>query len=607
MQLIAAKYDIMDGYYLDAKFKLTLFKSYFKKCSYNANLFDKPTDSSCQTSEPKKDEEIILNSLNNIKIDDCAQNNETSNNFDKYYQCYKQLIIESRTDRPEDNFCDNISLEKYLQKFITDFKQVKLPKDMIIIVFYQYLFYIINNLCISYEETLNTNAITTERYLFILKIFEHITLKIYAESIKKEKISQLSTTIDEQIIHGPFSVLFWLLSENFIRILIAKRSYQEALPFLHKLTKISSHSYSNRVYRSKLYYYQSFVAYKILKQMNVFEKPKMFQIKTFQFNEMPLIQDDGERTPTPKTVRNRRINVKAPVKVPCISDTAKQYGKSLLNVISQETLEGTRRNVLNFTDDLIINDDGNEQIKPFEPSTSSLSSSGLNSNYDVHAYENLGIFSDEKLLQFLKECTAISTNESLYITNSAYINFEKNESIDNILKDFTLDNVRTILMRIINYIGLHPTRELYIKMQYFLYKLARFTPHASRYASFHLSETASSHTFRYRLLFTSHKKMEQNKVNFDIEEINFKYDDFINCNYNINVLPSTWRFVQIKLLDNGTKFPSILLSRFDSKHSNTFMIKIKSDPEKVCCKMYLKKRFLILFFSLFLGYKIFSR
>ncbi|OTF72211.1 tRNA N6-adenosine threonylcarbamoyltransferase, mitochondrial-like [Euroglyphus maynei] len=147
------------------------------------------------------------------------------------------------------------------------------------------------------------------------------------------------------------------------------------------------------------------------------------------------------------------------------------------------------------------------------------------------------------------------------------------------LDSITIEDMKQCLKKAISYIGCHPSHKLYSQLHYLFYKLYKLMAKNNQTLCFHLAETASYHCFRYRLLFNTFKKINASKQpQYNIDSIRFRNEDFATNSYMLT-LPKTWRFVQIKLIENGTKYPDLLLCRFQNGNQPYF-VKIKSDQHK---------------------------
>lgn len=632
LRLIGALYDIQNAFHVDAKIKMILFKKIFSGHSIcNEEIFQISSKESIKESENIDNEiNLKLNDLNNIQ-DEASSQDEDPNSIKALYKSLKQLINDGRGNSNDNEdihsnfYRENIPIENLSKSFMKEFRYTisHLPQDSIFNLFQLYIsHYMILNMLI-YEETKNVDLICKERYINLLNFFEHFTMKIYLPELKKQLKSAnttivLKTTMEEQIVNGPIEKLFWLWNTFFINVLISSDNHLEALPFLNRLIDISTYSYSSRIHRTQMFYYRALVLYKQLKKnVELVDKSKKI-FKLFTHHLVDNLKQDSNllekmSTPSPKN-RKKVTNFEAPKKRDLLCSAAKEYKESLLEKIQSTrkgmvVTEGTRREGFKFDyDDLDFNDneDKNEsiissntklskEINHKKPNSKSVAFTRKKSDTDLSTFKNGEQFSvfvdddchwvDESLSQLFSTLTVNDETE----TTETNLYFSKLFNIDEMDKNCNLDSitnedVKQCLKKAISYIGCHPSHKLYSQLHYLFYKLYKLMAKNNQTLCFHLAETASYHCFRYRLLFNTFKKINASKhPQYDIDSIRFRNEDF-GCNSYMHNLPKTWRFVQIKLIENGTNNPDLLLCRFQNGYQPYF-VKIKSDQQKVSVRL----------------------
>ncbi|KAH9497839.1 Separin [Dermatophagoides farinae] len=648
LRLTGAIYDINNTFYMDAKIKMILFKKIFhghSKC--NDEIFKiSPTPESFDVENDLKID-LKLNDLNNIDNDNDDNEEEDPNSINVIYKRLRKFINHAHhngdmDDLKESNFYhENIPIEKLSSSFIKDFQQslIHLQKDSIFYLFQLYILHAIIVNMLIYNETKNALVICRERYLSLLNFFEYFNMKIVIPELNRKLKSGnnnsykiiVKTTMDEQIMNGPIEKLFWIWNTFFIEVLIQHDKYLEAWPFLHRLIDISTYSYSSRMQRSQMFYYQALVLYKQLKRNknNDEESKKMFKLITHH-----LVVDNFQKdlnsleklsTPSPKnrkkasTMTNASAIFEAPKKRDPLGSAEKEYKKSLMDKIqsSRHVIEGTRRiNDFKFDDDddddgdldpvndNNKDDNGSINIPKIESSDSVTTTSRSHTNkekfkifidqdcQDHQDYVNLNeslskIFSMLTIVDRKNETTNTTTTTNETATTDLY--FNKFFNFDNEMNDnngnynpdsITNEDVKLCLKKAISYIGCHPGHRLYSQLHYLFYKLYKLMAKSNQILCFHLAETAPYHCFRYRLLFNTYKKINSSKSPQynNLELIRFKNEDFAYNAY-VSILPKSWRFVQVKLIENGKNNPDLLLCRFQNGYQPYFL-KIKSDQQK---------------------------
>lgn len=593
MQLLGADFDVFNDTLKDCKNKLSLFKKLLTNCSeINYELFaavlssiDENDDNAKNIKQSLDDVEFIPeNSILYKEIDEYAEDKQKPLDA---YQVYQSLLDQRRVDDSFENNCDDFlnlksSKENLLQNYVKEFAQLSnnLPTDKISSLFFMYIKMLVINNYLELNDDANSTAIDhNKRFMFLLKLIENYTLKIYVPQVElliKQKT--VKNSFEEQLYNGLISNIFWSLSLNYVDLFVTKKFYREALCYLDKLVEISAYSFQARVSRCRMFFYRASIIYKLIKSQYQDKSWSMFKVNTVDLSNIN-VKCEQVKTPTQNKKMTKASKLKAPVKGQYISTAVKDYAQSVLEITSRDGLvEGTRRNVLDFDDDLIMNGD---KIAKSSKSTLKTKKCTKSSSKIAKSQSTL----EEIVSNFNTAMTLDDTDER--DNDETY--FGKLFNLNKFLKEFnlsayTFEDIKQLLRKINCYIGLHPTLNLYIDCQNLYFKLAKLFSKGSPTIMYHLSETMPDISFRYRSILISNRKESLSKcLKHDKELFTFKHEDFNYIPY-MNDLPKDWRFLQIKVVENGTPFPDLILCRYRTGSRAAFM-KIKFNQEKVMFKL----------------------
>lgn len=573
LQLVGANIDFQNGFIDDVKLKVLQFKQLFsfKSDIFNPEMFNDKLEVGTKNLN-QNDVTIDLTSpLEDVESYELARIKTAYDIYGELVKLNQRNFIDNGEEIMFESSISKPNLVKLVWRQFQHFQTFGfINKD----AFYLCLKMVVIELMVQYENDSHIVNVVGQ-FNEMLSLLENYTINCLMPQIKRIVLPMpinIQICMREQIYHGVCGNIFWLISKFYIKVMINERLFSEALRYLNKIIDTSSYSFEGRSLRCDMFYYQALVIYKLLKTLNEY-KSNVVKMVHDSLNQKKLsIEADNNVMPivyTPKVQRVLNKNPNAPKHLKFNSETVKKYATNLLeNVNKEQGLEGTRRNAPNLFSNA-------NAIAPIKKRTRSCNeNTKLKKEISKTKNNNLQV-EDDLVLKFSRTCQLSDFSETNYFADLFDMeSFKQNYKPD----QYTSEDIKSLLTKIMCYNGQHPSTFLYNKVHYLSYKLSKLNKKNPQVLLFHLSESMNYIPFRYRNIILNKKKLSLGKCIG--EAINFSYKDLSYSSY-MEEFPDNWRFVQIMLLEsnNSNKPVELLLSRFQVNHKPVF-IKISNLDQK---------------------------